>query len=193
MPVRVQFLESAMSEGRVAVMNDAARDGELDLGAVGRALVRKKWWVLGPAIAVAALSFVAVNLITPKYKSEARIIIEGRENVFFRPEAEKGTSERDRTVDQEAITSQVQLALSRDLARQVIKELKLGERPEFDSTLHGVSLMRYSLGFLGLAKDPLSMTPEERVLESYSERLTVFPADKSRVVSVGFQSSAPGL
>src|SRR5438874_1958113 len=83
------------------------RGGELDLGAVGRALVRKKWWVLGPALAVAALAFVGVNLITPKYKSEARIIIEGRENVFLRPEAEKGATERDRTVDQEAITSQV--------------------------------------------------------------------------------------
>src|SRR3954453_5694942 len=185
-------LESAMSEQGRVVVNDA-RDGELDLGAVGRALMRKKWWVLGPALAVAALTFVAVNLITPKYKSEARILIEGRENVFLRPEAEKGASERDRTVDQEAVTSQVQLALSRDLARQVIKELKLGERPEFDSTLRGVSLMRYSLGFLWLAKDPLSMTPEERVLESYFERLAVFPVDKSRVISVEFQSSDPEL
>lgn len=179
-----------MSEGRIA-MNDAARDGELDLGAVGRTLVRKKWWILGPAIAVAALTFVGVNLVTPKYKSEARIIIEGRENVFLRPEAEKGAMERDRTVDPEAVTSQVQLALSRDVARQVIKELKLGERPEFDSALRGVSLIRYSLGFLGLAKDPLSMTPEERVLEAYYERLTVFPVDKSRVISIEFQSSDP--
>ena len=113
-------------------MNDAARDGELDLGAVGRALVRKKWWVLGPAIAVAALTFVGVNLLTPRYKSEARVLIEGRENIFLRPEAEKRTMDRDRTVDPEAVTSQVQLALSRDLARQVIKQLKLGELPEFD-------------------------------------------------------------
>jgi polysaccharide biosynthesis transport protein len=181
-----------MSEGRVAGMNDAARDGELDLRAVGRALTRKKWWVFGPALAVAALTFVGVNLITPKYKSEARILIEGRENVFLRPEAEKA-GERDRAVDQEAVTSQVQLALSRDLARQVIKQLKLSELPEFDSTLRGVSLIRYSLGFLGLAKDPLSMTPEERVLESYYERLTVFPVDKSRVISVEFQSADPEL
>ena len=101
--------------------------------------------------------------------------------------------DRDRTVDQEAITSQVQLALSRDVARQVIKDLKLGERPEFDPTLRGVSLIRYSLGFLGLAKDPLSMTPEERVLEAYYERLTVFPVDKSRVISIEFQSADPEL
>src|SRR6266850_8252187 len=116
-------VESAMSEqGRVAVMNDAARDGELDLGAVGRALVRKKWWIFGPALAVAALTFVGVNLVMPKYKSEARILIEGRENVFFRPDADRA-AERDRTIDPEAITSQVQLALSRDVARQVIKTL----------------------------------------------------------------------
>src|SRR5947209_19632867 len=182
-----------MSEGRVAVINDAARDGELDLSAVGRALVRKKWWVLGPALAVAALTFVGVNLITPKYKSEARILIEGRESVFFRPVAEQNTMDRDRTIDQEAVTSQVQLALSRDLARQVIKQLKLGELPEFDSTLRGVSLMRYSLGFLGLARDPLSMTPEERVLESYYDRLSVFQVDKSRVVAIEFQSADPDL
>jgi succinoglycan biosynthesis transport protein ExoP len=183
---------SISEQGRMMATGDNARDGELDLGAVGRALVRKKWWVLGPALAVAALTFVGVNLVTPKYKSEARILIEGRENVFFRPDAEK-TAERDRTVDAEAITSQVQLALSRDVARQVIKTLRLGDLPEFDPALRGVSLMRYSLGFLGLAKDPLSMTPEERVLEAYYERLAVFPVDKSRVIAIEFQSADPEL
>src|SRR5262249_45089795 len=152
----------------------------------------KKWWMLAPALIVAVLSFVGVNMLTPKYKSEARIILEGRENVFLRPEAEKN-GERDRTVDQEAVTSQVQLALSRDLARQVIKQLKIGEKPEFDPTLRGISLIRYSLGVLGLARDPLRMTPEERVLEAYYERLTIFPVDKSRVIAIEFSSSDPEL
>jgi uncharacterized protein involved in exopolysaccharide biosynthesis/Mrp family chromosome partitioning ATPase len=174
------------------VATQAARDGELDLRAVGRTLARKKWWVIGPALAVAALALVGVNLVTPKYKSEARILIEARENVFLRPEAEK-TGDRDRTVDEQAVTSQVQLALSRELARAVIKQLKLGELPEFDPTLRGVSLMRYSLGFIGLAKDPLSMTPEERVLEAYYERLAAFPVDKSRVIAIEFQSADPEL
>jgi uncharacterized protein involved in exopolysaccharide biosynthesis/Mrp family chromosome partitioning ATPase len=182
-----------MSEqGRVGVGPEAVRDGELDLRAVGKTLVRKKWWVIGPALAVAALTLVGVNLVTPKYKSEARILIEGRENVFLRPEAEKA-DQRDRTVDEQAVTSQVQLALSRDLARAVIKQLKLGELPEFDPALRGISLMRYSLGFLGLAKDPLRMTPEERVLEAYYERLAVFPVDKSRVIAFEFQSADPEL
>jgi polysaccharide biosynthesis transport protein len=182
-----------MSEqGRIGSAPESARDGELDLRAVGNALARKKWWIIGPALAVAALTLVGVNIVTPKYKSEARILIEGRENVFLRPEADKA-DQRDRTVDEQAVTSQVQLALSRDLARAVTKQLKLGELPEFDPALRGVSLMRYSLGFLGLAKDPLRMTPEERVLEAYFERLSVFPVEKSRVIAVEFQSADPEL
>jgi len=166
---------------------------ELDLGAVGRALRAKKLWVIVPTLLVAALTFAAVNLATPRYKSEARLLIEGRENVFLRPEAEK-LGERDRAViDQEAVASQVQLVLSRDLARKVIKDLKLGERPEFDPVLSGVSLLRQVLSMTGLAKDPLKMSPEERVLESYYERLTAFAVDKSRVISIEFTSADPEL
>src|SRR5688500_10000540 len=92
---------------------ETGADGELDLGVVGRALWRKKWWVIVPAFVVAITSFIGVNLMTPRYKSEARLLFEGRESVFLRPEAEK-TGDRGRAViDQEAVTSQVQLVLSR--------------------------------------------------------------------------------
>ena len=37
------------------------------------------------------------------------------------------------------------------------------------------------------------MTPEERVFDSYYDRLVVFPVDKSRVVAVEFQSFDPEL
>jgi succinoglycan biosynthesis transport protein ExoP len=169
------------------------QEGELELGAVGRALWRKKWWVLVPTLAVAALAFVGVNMLTPRYQSEARILIEGRENVFLRPEAEKTADRAGTTVDQEAVTSQVQLALSRDLARQVIKQLKLGERPEFDPLLRDTPLVLQVLRLIGLAKDPLQMTAEERVLEAYYDRLTVFPVDKSRVIAIEFWSADPDL
>jgi exopolysaccharide transport family protein len=168
-------------------------DGELDLGAVGRALWRKKLWVIGPALLVALLTFVAVNMMTPRYKSEARLLIEGRESVFFRPEADK-TGDRERpTVDAEAVTSQVQLILSREVAQQVIKELKLNENPEFDPVLRGFNPIRQMMMLVGLARNPLRMTPEERVLEAYYERINAFSIDKSRVVAAEFQSSNPEL
>jgi polysaccharide biosynthesis transport protein len=45
----------------------------------------------------------------------------------------------------------------------------------------------------GLAKDPLKMSPEERVLGAYYDRLTAFAVEKSRVISIEFTSADPEL
>ena len=49
------------------------------------------------------------------------------------------------------------------------------------------------LGFIGLTKNPLSMTPEERVLDAYYDRLNVYPVEKSRVIVIDFLSENPEL
>jgi succinoglycan biosynthesis transport protein ExoP len=177
--------------GKRAPAAPASAAGEIDLRRLGAVLWRKKWRVIIPTALVAVLATLGVNAVTPKYKSEARVLVEVRENVFLRPDAEK-TADR-QTIDQEAITSQVQLVLSRDLAREVVGKLKLGELPEFDSVLRGISSVKAVLSSIGLAKDPLRMAPEERVLESYYERLNVYSIDKSRVIGIDFQSEDPDL
>src|SRR4030081_413318 len=112
---------------------DATESGDLDLRALGQALLRKRGWIIIPTVLAAVLSIAAVNLVTPRYKSEARILIDGRENVFLRPDGER--NETRRVLDAEAVTSQVQLLLSRDLAREIIRKNKLAQRPEFDPVL----------------------------------------------------------
>ncbi|MGJ4928192.1 GumC family protein [Bradyrhizobium sp. HKCCYLS2038] len=165
--------------------------GDLDVRMVGRALARKRIFILSATFLALALAVTAVNMITPRYKSEARILIDGRENVFLRPSSER--NEERTALDPEAVASQVQLVLSRDLARDVIARNKLAELPEFDSVLRGVSPLKSVAALLGLVKDPLSMTPEERVMDAYYERLTVYAVDKSRVLVVEFQSQNPAL
>src|ERR1700722_14403970 len=175
---------------RLGVMQAAVE--ELDLGALGRALWRRKVPIIAVTLAAAAAAFMAVSLITPKYRSESRVLIETRENIFLRPEAE-GTNQPSATVDQEAVASQIQLVLSPDLARDIIRKLKLGERPEFDPVLHGASLLRTLLGLVGIGRDPMTMTPEERVLKSFQERLNAYQAEKSRVIVIEFESEDPDL
>src|SRR5262245_44076905 len=165
--------------------------GDLDLRLVWDALLRKKAWIIIPTAIVAALSFAVVNLITPRYKSEARILLDGRENVFLRPNVDR--VEERRELDAEAITSQVQIVLSRDLAREIIKQNKLNERPEFDPVLQGLSPFTAMMALLGIGRDPLKLSPEERVLDAYYERLTAYAVDKSRVIVVEFQSRDPEL
>src|SRR6266851_1315909 len=94
----------------------ASVSGDLDLRGPGQALVRNRGWIIAPTLLAAVLSIAAVNLVTPRYKSEARILIDGLENVFLRPNGERNA------LDAEAVTSQVQLLLSRDLAREIIKK-----------------------------------------------------------------------
>ncbi|MBI5261584.1 MAG: lipopolysaccharide biosynthesis protein [Bradyrhizobium sp.] len=169
----------------------APETGDIDLRLLGQALARKRGWIIVPTVLALFVSVTGVNMVTPRYKSEARILIEGRENVFMRPNTER--SEERVGLDAEAVTSQVQLVLSRDLAREIIKKNKLSELPEFDPVLRGVSPLKSLLALFGIGRDPFSMTPEERVLDAYYERLTAYAVDKSRVIVIEFQSSDPEL
>jgi succinoglycan biosynthesis transport protein ExoP len=169
----------------------AAESGDLELRALGQALARNRGWIIVPTVLAAVLSIAAVNLVTPRYKSEARILIDGRENVFLRPSGER--NEERTALDAEAVTSQVQLLLSRDLAREIIKKNKLAERPEFDPVLQGFSPVKSLLALFGIGRDPFSLTPEERVLEAYFDRYSAYAVDKSRVVVIEFQSRDPEL
>ena len=169
----------------------AAPMGDLDFLAIGQAIARKRKWIILPTLIAAALSITAVNMITPRYKSEVRILIDGRENVFLRPNGERNDDRN--SLDAEAVTSQVQLLLSRDLARDIIKKNKLAELPEFDPVLRGFSPLKSLLALIGIGRDPISLTPEERVLDAYYERFAAYAVDKSRVVVVEFQSRDPDL
>src|ERR1700722_17980326 len=166
--------------------------GDLDLRGLGQELLCHKNWIIVPTVVAAALSIAAVNLVTPRYKSEARILIDGRENIFLRPNGERNDEQRS-ALDPEAVTSQVQLLLSRDLAREIIKKNKLAERPEFDPVLQGFSPLKSLLALFGISRDPFSLTPEERVLDAYFDRFTAYAVDKSRVIVIEFQSRDPDL
>ena len=184
----------APSRPQIAPVADrpvAALAGELDFVAIGQAIARKRGWIIIPTLLAAVLSVTAVNMITPRYKSEVRILVDGRENVFLRPNGERNDDRN--ALDPEAVTSQVQLLLSRDLARDVIKKNKLAELPEFDPVLRGFSPLKSLLALIGIGRDPISLTPEERVLDAYYERLAAYAVDKSRVIVIEFQSRDPDL
>src|SRR5579872_4669385 len=176
----------AAKETRVALLA-----GDLDFRAIGQALAAKRNWIIVPTLLAALLSVAAVNVITPRYKSEVRILIDGRDNIFLRPNGERNDDRS--ALDPEAVTSQVQLLLSRDLAHDIIKKNNLADLPEFDPVLNGVSPLRSLLALIGIGRDPVSLTPEERVLDSYYDRFAAYAVDKSRVMVIEFQSHDPEL
>jgi len=175
--------KASMTTERLAVEKPLAEAGDLDLRLLGRVLARKRGWIIAPTLLALLLSVVGVNLVTPRYKSEARILVDGSENVFLRPIG--GRTDERPVPDAEAIASQVQLVLSRDLAREIIAKNKLAELPEFNPALRGVNRLKSLLVLFGIGRNSFN---EERVMEAYYDRLTAYAVDKSRVIVVEFQS-----
>jgi len=165
-------------------------NGEPDMRGLGRALWARRNAIIGLTLIAAIGAFVVVNTITPRYRSEARMLLEVRENVFMRAEADKNGGDRGTNLDPEAVASQIQVVLSRDLARAVIKKENLASNPEFGGGSGG---LRSLLGLFGMGRDPNTMSEEERVLEAFYSRLNVYAIEKSRVIVVDFASADPDL
>jgi hypothetical protein len=119
-------------------------------------------------------------VLTPRFKSEARIVHDGRENVFPHPGADKAIDQDRGSADAETLTDQMQIVLSHPIALEVIGELKPYELPEFDPVLRGISTLRHFMQLAGNSRDLLAMTPERRVLESLYEAHRLFAGQVPR-------------
>jgi len=170
----------------------SADRGEIDLSALFREIRRRKWFVLAVTIGALVLSVVAVNSVRPRYTAETRVFLENRDTEYTRIGRE-GRSGPDQQIDQDAIISQVQLIQSRDIARAMIKRFELASNPEFDGLLNGIGPITKAAVMLGLMANPATISPEERVIESFFDRLKAFPLAKSRVIAIEFQSKDPEL
>ena len=165
-------------------------DVDVDLGTLF-ASIRRDWLLIaGVALAVTGLAVAVAWLSTPHYRAETRILIETRESVFTRPNA---TGEADRPIlDEEGLTSQVEVIGSTDLLKQVAKKLDLASLDEFDQAAEMSSVGRF-LVLLGLKSDPGEIPPEERVLTTMREKLKVYRVERSRVIVIEFSSEDPRL
>jgi succinoglycan biosynthesis transport protein ExoP len=178
---------------RVGLWRQAGIGGsdEIDLAALRRLLVSRWRWIVVPTVIAFVASTVIVNLIHARYTAEARIVLENQRN--YLPGPDRPETANTQQLDAEAVGSQVQILTSRDLARRVIKAVGLQGNPEFDPLANGVGALDRILILVGLKRDPTRLSPEDRILESYFDRLTVLSPLKTRVLTVEFTSRDPDL
>lgn len=162
-----------------------AEDG-LSLAQVPRILRRSIGWILGPTLVVALGASVFVNVVSPRYTGESKLLLESRDPAFARTTQERG--EQLAPIDEQAVASQVQVVMSRDLAREAIRRLKLVGNPEFDPGADSIGPVKRVLMMLGVGANPLDRPAEDRVLDAYFDHLLVYPAGKSRILTIEFRS-----
>ncbi|MFD0935984.1 GumC family protein, partial [Methylobacterium trifolii] len=169
----------------------ARRSDGLSLAQVPH-LLRRSWvWIAVPTLAVALAAGTFVQVVSPRYTGEAKLILESRDPAFARTAQER--TDQATPIDEQAVASQVQVMMSRDLAREAIRRLKLVGNPEFDPGAGSIGPVQRVLMMLGIGKNPLDRPAEDRVLDAYFERLLVYPAGKSRILSVEFRSKDAAL
>ncbi|MBA3517140.1 MAG: GumC family protein [Rhizobiales bacterium] len=166
------------------------RETELDVGALARALWRRAWLLVLLAGLAAAGTYYALGFVEPLYTADTSILIEQRESPLTRPRED---GQNTTTVfDESAIQSQVEVLRSREIAEAVIDRLDLTRRPQFDPAT-APSLIGSLSVLLGIEKHPVEATIRQRVMDSYFERLTVYPVQKSRVITVEFSAPTAAL
>ncbi len=167
------------------------QDVDIDLAGLFRAVWARRRRVLLATVAVAGLAFVGASVMAPDYRAETRLLIESREPAFSSG-SQQAQQQSAPAFDDQAISSQVQLLQSVDLIKQVARNMKLYELEEFDPTANP-SAVSDILVMLGIKSNPLDISPEERVLKEFTEKLQVYQVEKSRVVAIQFTSKDPKL
>jgi uncharacterized protein involved in exopolysaccharide biosynthesis/GNAT superfamily N-acetyltransferase len=175
-----------MNESRTPGLSrpEAEERVEIDMASILAALRRSLRWLLPLTIAVAVLTFVVLQIVPAKYRSESKVLIETSDIVY--PGDARGIEEERALLDNEGVQSQVELLSSRDLLRRVAKRLDLASDPEFQGG--GSSLVSDMFVALGLLRDPGRSSLEERVLKALYENLEIFRVDGSRVITVRYTS-----
>jgi exopolysaccharide transport family protein len=174
----------------MSAVERSGEDADIDLGGLFGAIWRRRLTVLLTTVTFAGLAVVGTSVVSPKYQSEARILIETRGPDLARRPTDVQTA--DPVLDDAGVTSQVAILQSADLIRQVAKDFKLSERPEFDPAANP-SIVTKVLVMLHLMKNPLDVEPEDRVIAEFDQRLQVYQVDKSRVIAIQFSSKDPKL
>jgi len=162
------------------------QDADIDLGGLVGAIWRRRMLVLLSTVVMGGAAFGISSMVSPRYQAETQILIEAR-NPGLMSAQQNQSPTPEPILDEAGVASQVALLQSSDLIKQVAKTLNLGDRAEFDPAANPDVLTRILI-LTRLAKNPLDVPPEERVLKEFTSKLQVYQVEKSRVIAIQFSS-----
>jgi capsular exopolysaccharide synthesis family protein len=164
---------------------DAASQGEtLDIVEYWRAIAKRRWSILGLTLLVAVLATLVAFTIRPTYRGTATLLIEqGKSKVVSIEEVyNQGFIQR------EYFQTQVEILKSDELARKVIRKLKLTTHPDFDPRQSEPGFLAKYLPSFG---DDAKAAPEEDailkgVTGQFKSALQVQLVRNSHLVQISF-------
>lgn len=131
-------------------------------------------------------------LAAPVYQSTARMLIDTRRAQLFSPQQSVVTSD---TFDAASVESQVEVIRSENLARSVIRDLKLLEDPDFMPASAGIgSMIKARIAhLLGTEKRPTQEDRLREALSRFSDNLKINRLGITYVIEISFSARTPQL
>ena len=174
--------------------NVLMQDDDIDVVGLFAALKRKWWLVLLITILTAVGLFLFLSAISPRYESNARIIIENKDNAFNRTLSDNGGQQTNNQFDEEAIRSQVEVISSDKIALEIITQLDLENKDEFNESGFFDAIADYFDSNdkpVVPSNSNVISSSQSMVLDEFKKRLNVYPIEKSRAIVIEFWSTDP--
>lgn len=171
------------------------RPDDIDLGSLWRAAIGSLPKLAVLAVALAAATYGVLAQIAPRYVSETQLAIEsiGASNPFTDPSRSGASDSVTVRMDKEAINTHVRALMSTDLGEAIVRDMKLADRPEFNSAKGSPDRLSALLRLVGVGAPSSKESDQDRALASYFKRLEVYSPKESRFIGVRFTSIDPDL
>src|ERR1700730_7895285 len=184
-----------MNRGKltIPVDDDWETGDDIDLRYYWNIINRRKWSIIGLALAVGLLTTLVVFAMTPIYRASATLLIESQAPKVVSIEEVYGLDTR----SQDYLATQIEIMGGRPIAETVVDRLGLVEQPEFrpehQRPLIGLD-WRCWLPF-GLQKrlSAPQQNERERAVDAYLRNLSIAPVRMTQLVRVQFDSADPNL
>ena len=159
-------------------------DGVIDSSRLMHALNARKGAILIPTMLAAAAALALVIAVPARYASVAKLLLENQESYLNK--ADKSVGDAAPNLDDTAIQSAAESLATPDIARKAIDKLELDRRAEF----HPSAVERIIGTMFAGAR---SGAYDDVAVETFLNRLSVFPVSHTRVLQIEFSSQDPVL
>lgn len=187
--------QSYINANHKTPMLRTASPDNIDLTHVWRATRRSLLWLLPLAAIAGGVAYVAVQAIAPRYQAEAQLVVNARglPNPFADPSRDQASGDVAVRMDKEAVNTHVSALMAVGFGEQIVRDLKLTERPEFNSAAGDVDAWTTFWRRWGFGAPKRGESDMDRALATYQRQLEVYSPKESRTIYVRFMSVDPKL
>jgi succinoglycan biosynthesis transport protein ExoP len=177
----------------IPVDDDWETGDEINLRYYWNIINRRKWSIIGLALAVGLLTTLVVFAMTPIYRASTTLLIESQAANVVSIQEIYGLDTR----SLEYLATQIEIMGGRPIAEAVVDSLGLIEQPEFrpEQQRPLIDLDWQSWLPFGMQKkaSPSQQNERERAVDAYLAMLRIVPVRNTQLVRVQFDSADPKL